>query len=104
MSSLSTHKCRENRVFCQSLHRLGRQATVGTLPLPTPVPLVFRNAEKYYRQANQQKKVFADLSLQYFGLKSPHGNKLILEVLDKADVLNAAGDAVENRDKHAMGF
>ena len=48
---------------------------------------MFRAAEEFDRRANQQQKVYADLRLQYFGLKSHQGWELMRQALGRSGAL-----------------
>ena len=66
-----------------------------------PVPPVARTSEMYEHQGHQQGKVYADLRLQYFGLKSRHGLELMKQALEKAAVMYQAASVAlaHDRDK-----
>ena len=62
-----------------------------------PVPPLLRVAEEFDRRANQQQKVYADLRLQYFGLKSHQGWELMRQALGRSDALiDEAKAALDN--------
>ena len=67
-----------------------------------PVPRVARTAEMYEHQGDQQKKVYADLRLQYFGLKSRHGLELMKQALEKSAVMYQAAQVALAHDRNSV--
>ncbi len=51
----------------------------------TPIPPALRLSEEFARRANQQERVYANLRLQYFGLKDRQGLGLMKQALAKCD-------------------
>lgn len=50
-----------------------------------PIPSVLRVSEEFARRASQQNRVYANLRLQYFGLKDRQGWELMKQALAKSD-------------------
>ena len=62
-----------------------------------PIPPVLRVSEEFSRRSNQQHKIYADLRLQYFGLKSRQGWELMRQVLAKSSAfIDEAQAALDN--------